>query len=48
LLCEVDNIISFGIAPVRIDLLNEIDGVSFANAKLNRVKGKYGNIEVFL
>ena len=47
LLYEIGNIITFGIAPVRIDLLNEIDGVNFASAKLNRVRGKYGNAEVF-
>ncbi|HON10422.1 MAG TPA: nucleotidyltransferase [Chitinispirillaceae bacterium] len=40
------NIITFGIEPIRIDLLNEIDGVEFENAWLNHLKGNYGNTEV--
>lgn len=41
------NVITFGIAPVRVDLLNEIDGVEFIDAKGRRVRGKYGDIEVY-
>lgn len=40
------NIVTFGVAPVRVDFLNQIDGVEFAEAKRNCIRGKYGNIEV--
>ena len=40
------NILTFGMAPVRIDLVNDIDGVTFADARLHIVRGKYGRIEV--
>ena len=41
------NIVTFGVAPVRVDFLNQIDGVEFAEARKNRIRGKYGNIEIF-
>ena len=40
------NVLAFGVIPVRIDLLNDIDGVSYADAKRNAVRGKYGRVEV--
>jgi len=40
------NIVTFGVAPVRVDFINQIDGVQFLEAKQNRVRGKYGNVEV--
>ena len=40
------NIITFGVAPVRIDLVNDIDGVTYAEAKPNVVRGRYGQTEV--
>ena len=40
------NVIQFGIEPVRIDLLNEIDGVCFIDAEKNTVSGKYGKVKV--
>ncbi|MBU8901845.1 MAG: nucleotidyltransferase [Victivallales bacterium] len=40
------NIVTFGVAPVRVDFLNQIDGVEFTEAKKNCIRGKYGNIEV--
>ncbi|MCK4981793.1 MAG: nucleotidyltransferase [Victivallaceae bacterium] len=40
------NIVTFGVAPVRVDFLNQIDGVEFTEAKKNLIRGKYGNIEV--
>ena len=46
LFTEKGNIIKFGIEPVRIDLLNEIDGVQFDNIKGNLTRGKYGEVEV--
>jgi predicted nucleotidyltransferase len=39
------NIIKFGIEPVRIDLLNEIDGVEFEKIADRAVRGRYGEIE---
>jgi hypothetical protein len=43
---RMGNILSFGVAPSRVDLLNQIDGVEFAAAKPNCVRGKYGKVEV--
>lgn len=40
------NILTFGIEPVRVDLLNRIDGVEFTIAYANRVKGRYGKYDV--
>lgn len=40
------NIITFGAAPVRVDFVNETDGVTYAEAKDNIVRGKYGNTSV--
>ncbi len=45
-LFKKSNIIKIGIEPVRVDLLNEIDGVEFAAAIKSAVKGKYGDAEV--
>ncbi len=41
------NIVTFGVSPVRVDFINQIDGVEFVEAKKNRIRGKYGDIEVF-
>jgi len=43
---EEGNIIKFGIEPVRIDLLNKIDGVLFENIKSRTVRGRYGAVKV--
>ena len=43
---EEGTIITFGVAPVRVDFINTIDGVTFAEARKRRVQGKYGDIEV--
>lgn len=40
------NILTFGIEPVRVDLLNRIDGVEFTIAYANRVKSRYGKYDV--
>ena len=42
----VGNVLTFGIAPARVDLLNEIDGVTFDEARPNAVRGRYGNVDV--
>jgi hypothetical protein len=36
------NIITFGIEPVRVDIINEISGVTFAEAWKHREEGMYG------
>ncbi len=46
LFTESGNIIQFGIVPLRVDIINEIDGVGFDEAILNSVRGKYGDVEV--
>ncbi|MCK5862438.1 MAG: nucleotidyltransferase [Candidatus Hydrogenedentes bacterium] len=40
------NIITFGVEPTRIDLLNDIDGVSFSDAKIKVERGHYGKVKV--
>lgn len=41
------DIVTFGVAPVRIDFVNKIDGVEYDDAKPARARGKYGNTEVY-
>lgn len=40
------NVITLGVEPNRIDLINNIDGLTFDEARANAVKGKYGKFEV--
>lgn len=40
------NVLTFGTAPTRVDLINEIDGVTYDEARPKVVRGKYGNVEV--
>lgn len=47
LFCKKGNVITFGVAPVRVDFLNEISGVEFLDAKSSRVRGKYGDSDVY-
>ena len=46
LFTEKGNIIKFGIEPIRVDLLNKIDGVEFEETALRAVRGQYGEVEV--
>ncbi len=46
LFTEKGNIIKFGIEPVRVDLLNKIDGVEFEETALRAVRSQYGEVEV--
>ena len=39
-------ILNFGIEPVRIDLLNSIDGVTFTEAREHLIIGTYGKAKV--
>jgi hypothetical protein len=43
---EKGNIIQFGVIPLRVDIINEIDGIDFNSAIKNSIRGKYGDIEV--
>lgn len=36
----------FGVPPIRVDLMNRIDGVAFNDAWPKRVRGRYGRTEV--
>ncbi len=40
------NVLTFGTVPTRVDLINEIDGVSYEEARPNVVRGRYGDVEV--
>ena len=40
------NVIVIGTAPVRIDLINRIDGVTFEEARPNVVRGRYSDVDV--
>jgi len=42
-----DFIIQLGVPPIRIDILTSISGVEFDEAWDNRVKGKYGNQDIY-
>ena len=42
-----DSVLSIGLEPVRIDLLNRIAAVSFDEARPNAVRGRYGAVEVW-
>ena len=41
------NILSFGVEPMRVDLLNRIDGVTFSEVEAGKISGKYGKADVF-
>jgi hypothetical protein len=43
---SVGNIITFGVEPVRVDFLNQISDIGFEEAWSNKIRGKYGNVEV--
>ncbi|MBN2353493.1 MAG: nucleotidyltransferase [Spirochaetales bacterium] len=40
------NIVTFGAEPVRVDMMNVIDGVDFQTAWMNRQRGTYGKTKV--
>jgi hypothetical protein len=42
----VGNILTFGVVPTRVDLINEIDGLTYEEARSNVVRGNYGGVEV--
>ena len=40
-------IVQLGVAPVRIDIITSLTGVPWADVEQHRVKGPFGDIEVF-
>ena len=40
------SMVTFGVVPTRVDLINDIDGVSYDEARPNTVRGAYGDVEV--
>jgi hypothetical protein len=40
------NVLTFGVVPTRIDLMNKIDGVTYDEARPNVVRGRYGDVKV--
>lgn len=40
------NVLTFGVVPTRVDLVNDIDGVAYEEAKPNVARGTYGGVEV--
>lgn len=38
--------LTFGVVPTRVDLINDIDGVTYEEARVNVVRGAYGGVEV--
>lgn len=42
------NVLTFGVIPTRVDLINEIDAVSYEEAQKKVVRGTYGSVEVTL
>jgi predicted nucleotidyltransferase len=40
------NVLTFGVVPTRVDLLNDIDGVTYEEAARNAVRGTYGAVVV--
>ncbi len=43
---DLGNVLVIGVPPIRIDLLNRIDGVAFNDAHRRAVRGRYGETEV--
>jgi hypothetical protein len=41
-----DKVVQLGVAPVRIDIVTSITGVSWEDANAGRVAGSYGGLEV--
>lgn len=42
-----DKVVQLGVAPVRIDIVTSITGVSWEEAAAGRVAGTYGGLEVY-
>lgn len=42
-----DQVIQLGVAPVRVDILTSLSGITWHEAYLGRASGKYGDVPVF-
>jgi hypothetical protein len=42
-----DQVIQIGVAPVRVDIVTSLTGVSWEEAATDRVAGTYGDLEVY-
>lgn len=42
-----DKVIQIGVAPVRVDIVTSLTGVSWEEAQAGRVAGPYGDLEVY-
>ena len=42
-----DKVVQLGVAPVRLDLVTSLTGVSWEDVAAGRVGGSYGNLEVY-
>jgi hypothetical protein len=42
-----DRVVQLGVAPVRIDIVTSLTGVSWEDANAGRVAGTYGGLEVY-
>jgi len=42
-----DKVVQLGFPPVRVDIVTSITGVSWEEAVIGRVEGKYGNVPVY-
>ena len=40
------NVLTFGVSPTRVDLINDIDGITYEEARPNVVHGTYGSVKV--
>lgn len=44
---EVDQVIQLGVAPVRVDFITSLSGVSWEEAFAGRTPGKYGDVPTY-
>jgi hypothetical protein len=44
---EPDKVVQLGVAPVRIDIITSLTGVSWEEIAAGRVAGTYGDVEVY-
>lgn len=44
---EPDKVVQLGVAPVRIDLITSLTGVSWQHANSAKVEGNYGELKVY-
>ena len=44
---SLDKVVQLGVAPVRVDIVTSITGVSWEDAAAARVAGTYGGLEVY-